>query len=365
MEKQNTALWLEFLKTNKPKILLLVLVACGLMLALHTPNPVMTAILVGQTNTTAIWPVIGSGPAHWLSLVLVVEIILLFLPSLKKLNLCSEGHANQFNPLVLAGTLCLTFLFSSLATHSVLNAFGKLEADSLGQTMSAALIETAGTALFIFIAKILDTVKRGYGFWILQLFLSLYSLQGGTLQGVTLLASEQYSVNERYVVLALVAGVVAVAALLAGLYKNNASDDIRPLLFFWALTSTVSWWIFESFTGLYFLLLGEGAYGQQPWFMREWSVSQTLIRIMLVLILGLWFCFTSQSKRLKYICVALFSLWAALSGAILYLGIPVRFFEGTGLLVLAWSAGEIHAAWFEAQRQNNLKTMFRSTKLSS
>lgn len=339
----------QFLVLQRQKAALLTLVVSTVLLAHYLPE----ALLISDWNVSSAVPrwhsLFYAGLPIWTEVIVAAELFLLFSRFVWKSNTAQMGHVSPFHRAIILIALVWTF-FSNWNFWTI---WQQHIADS-GQLIiylpaASALVSCAGLALAVLIAKQLDFVWKGYGFWIL--YTINYALAIPKEISLNAHTMMNFNLGRTQIVLILLIALIPIlaAVLTTTLSMANRENDNRSQIFLWMLAYFGSTWITLGLIDL--------QNGHVLWLAANNTrhYFALILQAIIIVVIGttIYFRLNSRDERLAHISALL------LSTAALYLlainNFRLGFLAGPNTLVAAWAALELQGAWKNMRKLQVIK----------
>lgn len=154
---------------NAILVTLAALAAYRLLLAVPLPGLNLDSVRNDnvQVLSLATYSIASVGLMAWLSAALLAELVVLLLPTSWTVRFATNGHADPFLPLILAGALFLTAL-QGYGVVAAMEAVPGLVVEP-GTVFRGVAVTSllGGTALVVSLARLIDARGVGMGFWVM------------------------------------------------------------------------------------------------------------------------------------------------------------------------------------------------------
>ncbi len=345
----------EFVVKQREIVFLLLFVSIILGLGKSIPHEQLKTAFDYYASTHYVTPysIFSMVSNYWFYGVLTLEALVLLLPSLHSTSFSIQGHANPFNPCLVAMVLLITFLASWLRwTH--IRHFAPAPDELLYSPLCSALVVTAGAALLIQLGHLLNLRLPKMGFWIVM-FLDLMpnnlkeiypwfsSLQIGT---------ENYQVAKLIFFAAIIYGS---AVVLIKIQEQTKSKDYQKLFFLSIFVQTASFLIYYGWTHL---AQADTSGSSIIVGLRQNSIviaflSFTYLRWVFLAMLFGWLIFLSDEPfGRKLVLLFFFLVWFSALYGLQHEKADFNLFKSYDPLLLAWMVMHVKEAW-RVQRKTN------------
>ena len=365
MNKVTNNTFVEFSKQNmrllKPSVFVLVVILLGLQL----PEYSLQYIQSGTKRTPQWFSLFGQGASVWLQIVLLTELILICLSYFKKSDGVAFEHADPFNRYIIWVTLAVTLLISWNTWEGLGPFVQNNDQPNWIRSFSAAVTLTAGASIFILLGKVIESYKRGFGFWLILFVIYVVTLPSNLYGRVVLPILHETDPKVGVLLIVSIVLIFSLTVFLESLRRSSQKTDVRSFLFLWMLAEAAAWWIIDIFVLAYALAnrmhLIDDRLGQ-PWLMSHLLISTGVFRIIFISALGYLFYLKNESILIRTIYIAIMIVWALLLLILEEYFLTLPFLYGFGPLLFAWIALEIRDSWAEFNSREKLVALLRHKK---
>jgi hypothetical protein len=344
--------WIAILKQRQTQLLVTGFALLAYFAGFHIPLPFIPQEMPSNVQLANRFSVFALALSPWIYSVAVAELLLLIFPRLRADSRLENRHANPFGERVVAFAFIISF-FQGLGLANAMAALAQPQlTTSYLSLFPAAISLTAGLAIVIALAGLIERPGIGMGFWVMLVAGAIFSLANRVTEIPSMVANGRATYSD--LLIWGILSILSIAALvsLVMLHQRKGHDAIGILIWPWILGDVL---LTPILAALQFALPIEWS-----GFLFSHSIFFfTLINGLLVLSLVTIYSGHKNSSPLKWLTLIVLALvliatnvWESSLSRLLSLGV-------LDLTLLAFASVNIFSQYIESQRQTAMAHALR------
>ena len=222
--------WIAILKQRQTQLLVTGFVLFVYFAGFHVPLPFMPQEMASNVRLAKPFSVFALGLSPWIYSVAVAELLLLIFPHLRVDSLPENRHANPFGVRVVAFTFILSF-YQGLGLANGMAALAQpLSTASFLSLFPVAISLTAGLAIVIALARLIERSGIGMGFWVMLVASAIFGMARDIAEISNMLANRNTTFQDFVLWGLAVILSTTIMVYLIKVRQRNGREDIGPLL---------------------------------------------------------------------------------------------------------------------------------------
>ena len=222
--------WIAILKQRQTQLLVTGVALFVYFGGFHIPLPFMPQEMASNVQLAKPFSVFALGQSSWVYSVSVAELLLLIFPRLRKDSRSENRHANPFGLPIVAFALVISFFQGFGIADSMAALARSPSTTSFLSLFPAAISLTAGVAIVIALAGLIERSGIGMGFWVMLVASAIFGIARDIGEISNMLADRSTTFQD-FVFWAL-ASVLSITLMvyLIKVRQSHGREDIGSLL---------------------------------------------------------------------------------------------------------------------------------------